>query len=419
MRQSDRHGVAGSEKMIAQTADLKLRDAIHSRFIRQIASILAFFVAVSLLAPQSVRAAIAVDIVTTAPSAKGVAGISWSHTVSAGPNRLLVVSISFRDGNVSADSVTYNGVPLVADVAINSPGNQNRTEIWHMVAPPVGTATVTIAMSAKKDVAATSISFTGVNQSTPLGSPVSAAGQSTGASVTATSAVGELVLDTVTANGDANGLVVNASQTQQWNFFSGPGDASSARSGGSTKTGASSVAMSWTLNVSKPWSVVAVPIKPAPTPVIGATKNFQIVSDPANGVVNPKIIPGAYGTYSIALVNTGSGTVDPNAMVITDLLPATIGLYVGDLGGGGAGPVGFANGATPSGLSYTFTSLSSTTDDVDFSNNGGTTFTYVPAPDASGYDLNVNAIRINPKGTFSGASGGTPSTTLSFRAKIK
>ena len=98
---------------------------------------------------------------------------------------------------------------------------------------------------------------------------------------------------------------------------------------------------------------------------------------------------------------------------------AAIGLYVGDLGGAGSGPVVFANGATPSGLSYSFTSLSSTTDDVDFSNNGGTNYTYVPTPDASGYDLNVNAVRINPKGTFNGAGAGTPASTLSFRAKIK
>ena len=46
--------------------------------------------------------------------------------------------------------------------------------------------------------------------------------------------------------------------------------------------------------------------------------------------------------------------------------------------------------ASPSSaLTWTFTALNSITDDVDFSNDDGVTWTYVPVPDANGYDAAV------------------------------
>jgi hypothetical protein len=44
-------------------------------------------------------------------------------------------------------------------------------------------------------------------------------------------------------------------------------------------------------------------------------------------------------------------------------------------------------------------------DDVDFSNDGGSTWTYVPAPNALGVDPAVTHIRIRPKGTMAAGSG--------------
>ena len=48
-----------------------------------------------------------------------------------------------------------------------------------------------------------------------------------------------------------------------------------------------------------------------------------------------------------------------------------------------------SNGTLPSGLSYTFTSLSSRSDSLSCSNDGIGTFIYTPAPDATGYEGNV------------------------------
>jgi hypothetical protein len=81
-------------------------------------------------------------------------------------------------------------------------------------------------------------------------------------------------------------------------------------------------------------------------------------------------------------------------------------LYVGNVPGG-TGPVLFQDGSPGSGLTYTFTSLSSTTDDVDFSNNNGTSWTYVPTANASGVDPAVTHIRIRPKGSMAAGSSFT------------
>ena len=358
----------------------------------------------------------------TAVSSSNTSSLTWSHTVGANSNRILIVSISFRDGNVSASSVTYGGAALTLIGAVNSGGNQNRTEIWYQLAPPTGTASVVINMTASKEVAGASVSYYGVSQSTPLGTYASAGNNgSTTASVSVSSAAGQLVIDTVTTNGDANSLTVTfpASQTQVWNIFTGSGDAGNARGAGSTQAGSATTTMTWTLGVAKAWSIVAVPLIPAPGPSFVNLKTVQVSSDPVNGSTNPKFIPGAKALYTVTITNQGTGTADNNTVVILDPVPTNTKLFVNDLGGVGSGPVIFTNGSPSSGLTYTFTSLASTTDDLSFSNDGGTTYNYTPTAGADGCDANVTNLRINPKGVFAGAGGGNPSFTLTYEVCVK
>lgn len=155
-------------------------------------------------------------------------------------------------------------------------------------------------------------------------------------------------------------------------------------------------------------------------PAITVVKSSSIVSDPQNGTTNPKAIPGALMNYTVTVTNTNAGTADAATTTVTDAVPANMRLYVGDVGGVGSGPVAFTNGATTSGLSYSYSSLASTTDGIAFSNNGGATWTYTPVPDANGYDSNVTHFRISPTGTLNGASGGNnPSFQLQLRMQVK
>jgi uncharacterized repeat protein (TIGR01451 family) len=186
-----------------------------------------------------------------------------------------------------------------------------------------------------------------------------------------------------------------------------------------TATGTSSGAVAITGSTSNTATLVVT----AQNPSLVYMKTVMTLNDPVNGAVNPKNIPGAEVRYSLRVTNQGPGTVDSDSMILTDQVPANTELYVGDLAAP-FGPIGFVNSTTPvSGLSWTYTSLSSTTDGIAFSNTaspGPYVFNYTPVPNGQGYDSSVTAIRLNPKGTMAGASGGNnPYAEFQFKVRIK
>jgi hypothetical protein len=148
-------------------------------------------------------------------------------------------------------------------------------------------------------------------------------------------------------------------------------------------------------------------------------KSVVTLSDPVNGGVSPKAIPGAVVSYTIQATNEGGAPTDADSVSVLDAIPVQGELFVGDLGGLGSGPVAFTDGSPSSGLAYTFISLGSGADSLSFSNDGGVTFTYTPVPDADGYDSAVTHVRIEPSGAFAAATaGGEPSFALSFRLRV-
>lgn len=153
-------------------------------------------------------------------------------------------------------------------------------------------------------------------------------------------------------------------------------------------------------------------------PVLTSQKTVTTLTDPMNGAVNPRRIPGAEVLYNITISNTGLGTVNWDVMKITDQISSDLEFFSGDLGAVTSGPISFTQGSPASNLSYLYTSLSSTTDDVELSNNSGSTYVYTST---GGYDSNVTSIRVSPKGKMAAWSGfgAYPSFTLGFKARIK
>jgi len=141
-------------------------------------------------------------------------------------------------------------------------------------------------------------------------------------------------------------------------------------------------------------------------------KSSAVYMDPLNNTTNPKLIPGSYVYYTVTVANPGGVPVTSGSILITDPTPATLSLYVANLPSA-TGPLLF--GAGSSGSTYTFSGLASTTDDLEFSNNGGTTWTYVPAANSAGVDPAVTHMRIRPKGTMAAGS----SFTLNFGYIVK
>lgn len=148
-----------------------------------------------------------------------------------------------------------------------------------------------------------------------------------------------------------------------------------------------------------------------PQPALTIVKASTVLSDPLNGTTSPKRIPLAVVRYDITVSNSGPGTVDSNTLVLTDAIPANSSMYVATSSGN---PVVFVNGATASGLTFTYAAH------VSYSSTGTSgPWTYTPVPDANGFDPAVRAVRVAPAGVMNAASGGNnPSFTVQFRVRV-
>jgi hypothetical protein len=152
-------------------------------------------------------------------------------------------------------------------------------------------------------------------------------------------------------------------------------------------------------------------------PPLNITKASVIISDPINGTSNPKFIPGAVAEYVLTVSNPASYAVSPNSLLVIDKTPANLEFALADIAGA-AGPIRFVQGAPSSALTYTFTSLASSSDDLEFSYDAtGTTWTGSPsaAAIASGYDPAITFIRLSPKGSM--AAGSSFQVRLRYRIK--
>ena len=146
-------------------------------------------------------------------------------------------------------------------------------------------------------------------------------------------------------------------------------------------------------------------------PALTFSKTSTIISDPVNGTINPKYIPGAIAEYRLTATSPSSYSVTSNSILITDPTPPQLALVVADIGGPGSGPAAFTPAS--SSLTYAFISLPSAADNIDFSNNGGATWTYAPIADANGVDTAVTNLRLRPQGAMAASS------TFNFRVRYR
>jgi hypothetical protein len=202
--------------------------------------------------------AISIDATTTGYSANpGINTFTVSHTTGTENNRLMLVGISEK--NKVVNSVTYGGVALTLAGESISNGNAHM-HLYYLLNPAPGTADVIVYLNGipDKGIVVGVTTFSNVDQNTPLGTFASATTNTSTASVTVTSATGELVYDVVNFHNKT--ITVGSSQTARYNINSG----GEVRGGASTQPGAASITMSWTGSGSDNWAIGAVSIKPAP-----------------------------------------------------------------------------------------------------------------------------------------------------------
>jgi len=266
------------------------------------------------LAAPYLRAQVAVDATTSAAITRaGTGNLTFTHT-TAGANRLLLVGVSInitRAPTTTVSGVTYNAVALTLVGAHNDAGLTRRVELWSLLSPAAGTnlpivVSVTIPGGFTEGVTAGATTFTGVDQTVPLGGFLSADGAAgANSQLDVPSVVNGMVLDTLATDGTQT-VTVPGPQVSQWNLNSANNANPGVRGTGSSRAGAPSVPISETFSGTSNWSLGAVSINPTAAD-IGVTTS-----------VSGAVLLGQSTTYTITIFN--NGTSPANAVALSDLL---------------------------------------------------------------------------------------------------
>lgn len=214
--------------------------------------------------------AIALDAASST-SAMSANPVIFSHTVS-GADRFLIVGASWANGSsVTVTGVTYDSVAMTLideESNLDSFGSPLGASLWGLIGPNTGTHDVSITFDSGGPAPALcgASSWTGVHQTTPLGTAAKATGDGTTPTVNVTSAANEVVVDVMV--GYLSSGTPGTGQTADWNL-----DSLSVTGAGSHEAGAGTVTMSWTIGggFTDNWRIVAVPLKPA---AAAATTSF-------------------------------------------------------------------------------------------------------------------------------------------------
>ncbi len=272
------------------------------------------------LAATSVTAQVAVDATTSGSNdivGAGTGTVAFTHTTAATANRLLLVAVSMNITNSNTAAVvgvTYNGTALTFVGAHNDAGNTRRVEQWYLLNPVSGTnlpIVVTVnapGAGATVGVVAGATTFTGVDQTVPLGTFFSADGANgTNSQMDVPSVVNGMILDTLATNENQT-VTVTGPQVQRWNLRSGLINGTDVRAVGATRTGAPSVPVSETFSGTSNWAQGAVSINPSSAD-IGVSTSVTAVQ------------LGQNSTYNITVTNNGPSAA--NNVTLTDTLAAS------------------------------------------------------------------------------------------------
>lgn len=208
--------------------------------------------------------AVAYDTASATQSFSNVSTVTtWSHTAS-GSNRYVRLSIAWAKLGTTTCSATYGGNAMtsvgIATASANWVANvTGKAQIFEYVAPATSAETVAPTFSASGNYgAAGTVSYTGVDQTTPsgaafTGSVGNASGVTTSTRTVTDADTGDMVSDCIAV--DTGGTSVTAGSTQRFN-----GVGTGYCGAGQDAAGSASVAMTWTWTNNKGYAHVAAAI---------------------------------------------------------------------------------------------------------------------------------------------------------------
>jgi hypothetical protein len=188
-----------------------------------------------------------------------------AFTIS-GENRIVIVGVaSFSETALSTTTVVGNGTDSfteITDIKYEPTGTEGHVSLHYFVAPAAGSYTIVVTClgTAPDFLTAGAISLTGVDQSTPVGTPGTGTGTGTTATATATAADTDWLVDICAVI--STSITVGADQSSRWEIDNFEDSACSA--GMSTQLGSvAGDAMTWAPGASGKWVIATVPIKPS------------------------------------------------------------------------------------------------------------------------------------------------------------
>lgn len=193
------------------------------------------------------------NLVSTGPTG------TLSYTVNASTNGLLVVIMS-TTSNRTPTAVSWGSQNFVTSNKVVGSGEAS---VWWLVAPIVGTKTLSITTGVSgTNVVTTVVSLLGVNQTTPLDSSTTSSGTGTAASaIVSVINSNAWILDCLFVATPSVSSTLTSSQTTLTNLF-----ASGVGTGGSSyspNVASGSRTMAWSWTGSQAWAQAAVAFQSA------------------------------------------------------------------------------------------------------------------------------------------------------------
>jgi spore coat protein U-like protein len=150
-------------------------------------------------------------------------------------------------------------------------------------------------------------------------------------------------------------------------------------------------------------SIIDVTLTVTPKAILVATSS-RTTWDPVNGTTAPKAVPLSRRRSILSVQNPDIVPLDSGSLMLSMPIPLSQTIALDGDGTGSSSFVSLTEGSPASGLALTYTAPESTSDDVDFSNDGGLTWSYSPIAGSSTSAAEVNAVRLRPRGAMAAGS---------------
>jgi hypothetical protein len=151
-------------------------------------------------------------------------GVTFALNVVSAANGIIVVNVVVDDptlGDRTVSSVTWNSRSLTNIAGATVDSSPNRSEIWYLLnTTDTGSHNVVVTMGGTcGGIGAGAMSFTGVDQGSPIDASTAQSGTGSPSKAITTVADNAFIAEGCLINTSSASLAVNSGQTQKWNVL--------------------------------------------------------------------------------------------------------------------------------------------------------------------------------------------------------